>query len=254
VDQRGSGPPIPIAYIPFLDRDAALNELVRCKEAGQRAFMMTQNPAVFGAPGLANPHWDPVWAAAEEMGMPVDFHIGSGDNSLHENLGRSLSPHAAYGSIAVATFLANAHTISTLIFGGVCHRFPSLNFVSVESGIGWLKFVSEAMDWQWLGAGVHKEHPEYELLPSEYFKRQVYGCFWFEQESARWAISHFEDNVLYESDFPHPTSMSPGPASPAVAPREYIRNELSDLPELTLRKVLHNNAACIYHLKQRRAR
>jgi uncharacterized protein len=74
---------IPIAYIPFWDRDAALKELVRCKEAGHRGFMMTQNPAVFGAPGLANPHWDPVWAAAEDMGMPVNFHIGSGDNSLH---------------------------------------------------------------------------------------------------------------------------------------------------------------------------
>jgi hypothetical protein len=54
--------------------------------------------------------------------------------------------------------------------------------------------------------------------------------------------------VLYETDFPHPTSMSPGPATAAVAPMEYLDATLGHLPATTLRKVLHDNAARIYHL------
>ena len=73
--------------------------------------------------------------------------------------------------------------IADLIFGGVCHRFPDLKLVSVESGVGWIPAALETFDWQWRNGGVRDEHPEYDLLPSEYFRRQIYGCFWFEQQA-----------------------------------------------------------------------
>jgi predicted TIM-barrel fold metal-dependent hydrolase len=57
-----------------------------------------------------------------------------------------------------------------------------------------------------------------------------------------------DDNILYETDFPHPTSMSPGPATTAISPRDFIQQSLGDLPETTQRKILHDNAARIYHL------
>jgi uncharacterized protein len=136
-----------------------------------------------------------------------------------------------------------------LIFGGVCHRFPRLNFVSVESGVGWVPFMLESRDWQWTMVGVHDEHPEYDLLPSEYFHRQIYACFWFERGSLRAALDLIgDDNILYETDFPHPTSMSPGPASAATTPHEYIRQVLGDLPDSTVRTLLHDNAAKLYRL------
>ena len=89
--------------------------------------------------------------------------------------------------------------LADLIFGGVCHRFPELKFVSVESGVGWLPFILEGFDWQWRNSGIWREHPEYELLPSEYFRRQIYGCFWFEGRRAadsRSAIERFPGNLL----------------------------------------------------------
>ena len=76
---------------------------------------------------------------------------------------------------------ATSRVIANLITGGVCHRFPNLKFVSVESGVGWIPFALEHLDWQWKNCGVPQEHPEYDLLPSEYFMRQMYGCFWFER-------------------------------------------------------------------------
>jgi predicted TIM-barrel fold metal-dependent hydrolase len=242
---------LPIAALPFWDIDLSLKELARCKEMGHHGLIFSQNPSGFGLPGLASRHWDPLWAAAQEMGMPVNFHIGSsGDDALQSMKSEvaSMGLHAAFASSNLGFFLANSNTVSKLIYGGVCHRFPNLDFVSVESGVGWLRYALETMDWQWKNCGVHQEHPEYDLLPSEYFRRQIYGSFWFERETALFALETLEDNIFYETDFPHCTSMCPGPKSVAQMPHVYIEETLGHLPEETLWKVLHGNAARVYHL------
>ena len=86
-------------------------------------------------------------------------------------------------------------------------------------------------------------------MPSEYFRRQIYGSFWFERASALPAIETYPDNVMYETDYPHPTCQHPGPQSPGVEPREYIDQALGSLPEETLRKVLFDTAASLYGIK-----
>jgi len=65
---------------------------------------------------------------------------------------------------------------------GLCDRFPELDFVSVESGFGYIPFLLESLDWQWKGLGAHRQYPD-RLLPSEYFRRQVYSMFWFEKDA-----------------------------------------------------------------------
>lgn len=241
---------IPIASVPFWNLDATIEEMIRCKEMGHRGIIFTQQPSYFGLPHLDDPHWDPMWSTAQELQLPINFHIGTGDVSLLSDMGfEGSGEHALFAGATVVFSQSNARTIAQLITGGVCHRFPGLNFVSVESGIGWIPYVLEYLDWQWKNCGVSREHPEYDLLPSEYFKRQIYGCFWFEQASALFAIEALGDNnVLYETDFPHPTSMSPGPASVAVHPREYVASTLGSLSPSTLNKILHDNAARIYGL------
>ena len=190
-----------------------------------------------------------MWASAQEKGLPINFHIASGALDLFDMGHVDNGIHANYAMMGVSFFMSNAKTISQLVCGGICHRFPGLNFVSVESGIGWIPYALEGLDWQWKNCGVGLEHPDYELLPSEYFRRQIYGCFWFERDSAHHAIDQLgASNVLYETDYPHPTSMSPGPATAAVRPDEYLRTGFSDLDEASARKILHDNACRIYHL------
>ena len=241
---------LPMTSLPFWDLAATLQEMQRCADAGHKGIVFSQDPSAFGLPGLTDRHWDPMWAAAQEMRLPVNFHIASGDMSLLDRAGHpDNGPHANYASMGVSFFMGNARTIAQLTCGGICHRFPELAFVSVESGIGWIPFALDSLDWQWKNCGVHLEHPEYDLLPSEYFARQIYGCFWFERDTALFAIERLgADNVLFETDFPHPTSMSPGPATAAVAPDVYIDEVFGGLPDDTLRKILHDNAARIYHL------
>ncbi len=240
---------VAMTSLPFWDLTATLAEIDRCAALGHKGIIFSQDPSAFGLPQLTDRHWDPMWASAQEKGLPVNFHIASGDLDLF-NMGHpDNGPHANYAAMGVSFFMGNARTLAQLVTGGICHRFPELNFVSVESGIGWIPFALEALDWQWQNCGVPAEHPEYELLPSEYFHRQIYGCFWFERDSARHALEQLgPDNILYETDFPHPTSMSPGPASTAQRPDEYLRSNFADLDPVAARKILHDNAARIYHL------
>jgi hypothetical protein len=84
-------------------------------------------------------------------------------------------------------------------------------------------------------------------LPSEYFVRQCYGSFWFERGTLP-LLQSYPDNFMFETDYPHPTSMSPGPASPAVLPRRHIEEAFADVPAEVARKALHDNAAVVYHL------
>ena len=60
------------------------------------------------------------------------------------------------------------------------------------------------------------------------------------------AAELYPDNIMYETDFPHPTSMSPGPATIALPPREYAAQALAGLSPGIQAKVLHDNAARLY--------
>jgi len=156
---------------------------------------------------------------------------------------------ANFSRLSSTIFIDNSKCIADVIFGGVCHRFPKLKMVSVESAAGWLLSALESMDWQWQNGGVAKEHPEYDLLPSQYFERQIYGSFWFERASARAALERFPRNLMWETDYPHPTSMHPTPGTPAQQPAEYADQNLGDLPEAILRSVFHETAARLYRVE-----
>ena len=249
-DWTGTAPErlIPVIALPFWDLDLSIQELERCINLGFRALNFSNQPQDFGEPPLASRHWDPIWARTQEAGLSVSFHIGGGSmGTLFADVaGMGKKTHFARTSSLI--IIDNMRCMADLIFGGVCHRFPSLRFVSVESGVGWIPGVLETFDWQWRGGDIHDEHPEYDLLPSEYFRRQIYGCFWFEQKSALDAIESFPDNILFESDYPHPTCQHPGPKSPGRRPREYAEELLSKVPDEVAGKVLHDNAASVYML------
>jgi hypothetical protein len=79
--------------------------------------------------------------------------------------------------------LGNAQNIAEVVLSGVCQRYPA------------------------------------RLLPSEYLRRQIFGMYWFERQSLRSVIDLLADNLMFETDFPHATSLSPGPASESPSPR-----------------------------------
>lgn len=247
--EQAPGRFVPIAGLPFWDLDASIAELERAAEIGHRGITFSQQPHLYGVPHLTHDHWEPLWAAAEAAGMSVNFHLGSGDTSAINEPFDGIGPRAKFTVVAAQFMVGNVVAIADVIHAGICHRHPNLHFVSVESGVGWIPYALAAMDWEWANGGVGEEHPEYELLPSEYFKRQIFGCFWFESSTARFAIDELgADSFLLQTDFPHPMGLVPGPASTSPTPKDHLREHFADLPPRHLAKLMRENAARVYHL------
>ena len=234
---------LPITSIPFWDIAAAVKEVRRCAAMGHKGILFTGEPQYFGKPLLGDAHWNPLWEVAVELDLPISFHIGSSDmaEGMVKNRVATYGKMAAFAELAVDIFLRNGLQLNDLLMSGVLVRYPRIKFVSVESGIGWIPFVLEAMDYQFQGNSVAEEHPEFDMLPSEYFVRNVYACYWFEQTAPRRLIDKIGvDNILFETDFPHPTSLY----GDEVHAR--IKGGLSDCEESVRRKILWENAQKLY--------
>jgi predicted TIM-barrel fold metal-dependent hydrolase len=128
--------------------------------------------------------------------------------------------------------MGNLVCITNLIFSGVLDRFPSLKFVSVESGVGWLPFLIESLEYQYDENGVD----DLKLRPKEYFQRQIYGSYWFEKSPKNVIEALGEDNFMFETDFPHATCLYPGV-------QQTMRASLEGLAPRVQRKLLYETAA-----------
>jgi predicted TIM-barrel fold metal-dependent hydrolase len=237
---------LPITSLPFWDVDASVKEIRRCAAMGHKGILFTGEPQSLGQPFLGDPQWNPVWEAAVEFDLPISFHIGSGNMEmglLQEKI-NSYGKMAAFTELSVDIFLKNGMQLNDLIMSGVLARHPDIKFISVESGIGWIPFALEALDYQFVGNDVAEEHPEFDMLPSEYFARNIYACYWFEQIAPRRLIDKVgADNILFETDFPHPTSLYGDEV------HERIKGGLSDCEESVRRKILWENGQKLYKVE-----
>lgn len=239
---------IPMMMLPFWDIDASVAEMRRAYEMGHKGVLFAARYDKVGLPRLVDDYWEPLLGQAQEMDLAMNFHVGflASQDDLKGAVDQSKKMDFTRESSLV--LLGNAQNIAEVVLSGVCHRYPDLKFVSVENGAGWLPFLGESMDWQWLNVGAHKEYPE-RALPSEYLRRQIFGMYWFEHDSVRAVIDKLADNLMFETDFPHATSLSPGPASESPSPRDIMERSLAGIPEETVGKVLQHTATKLYHLE-----
>ncbi len=237
---------IPILATPFWDVAASVAEIERAAKIGHKGVLFSGTPQSHGMPILASRHWDPIWEAANACDLPVSFHIGTGtfdDGFTPERIGTT-GAGCTNGFTAISLFLDNGKQLTDLLFSGVLPRYPDLKFLSVESGIGFIPFILEAADYTFEYGQVRREHPEFELKPSEYFARQVYGCYIFEEHAPRELLDSIgADNVLFETDYPHPVCLYGNV-------REKIDGGLGSVSEEARRKVLFENAAKLYGIEE----
>lgn len=234
-----------MAIMPWWDLDLSVAEIRRCHAMGIRGINCGTGPHVIGLPDLSEPYWDPMWEVCAELEMPVNFHIGASSDTFSW-FGTSPWPsHDMNTKLAIGSammYLSNASVMANLIFGGVLERHPTVQFVSVESGIGWIPFFLQSLDYQQEQSTPGTRGTRYSLTPTEYFQRQMHACFWFEEQGVAEAITALGDtNVLFETDYPHPTCLFPDSLDLAA---ETVRA----LPEQSRRRVMSDNAVALYNL------
>jgi predicted TIM-barrel fold metal-dependent hydrolase len=237
---------LPMPIMPAWSIDACVREAQRCAAMGYRGVNMTADPQDSGSPDLGDRAWDPFWEVCAGMQMPVHFHIGASQTSL-AYYGTTFWPSQddyvkpAIGGASL--FQNNSRMLLNSAYSGMFDRHPDLKMVSVESGIGWIPFMLEAMDYE-----LEENAPDYaatlQKLPSEYFRDNWYATFWFEK--GRGDLQHLidtvgEDNIMFETDFPHPTCLHPDPLG-------MVEEKLATLRPETQRKVMGDNAIKLYRL------
>ena len=254
LQKAGEGRLFPQAVLPFWDLDFALRELRRCREElGLTGFTMTDQPSHFGQPALADSAWDPFWAACQELELPVNFHIGSGSSAdvaaswwgAPQEGGMVAGFDGAKASyFSVSLFMANFRQITNLILTGILDRYPALKIVSVESGVGWIPFVIDSLEYAFDEIMTAEEARAFALRPGEYFQRNILACYWFEgPERIDPYLERFgPDNLLFETDYPHPQSLYPGV-------QEKIEETLGHHDSSVQRKVLYENAQRVYGIE-----
>jgi uncharacterized protein len=255
----------PQAVLPIWDMELTVKEMTRLRDQGITGFTISDKPHVVGMPDLDAPYFAPMWSLANEMGAVINFHIGSGglrrmsseDPAVAESLRRgsavagpnpdiyweSFGPQRRLAILATQFYMSNVRIIVNLCMSNMFDRYPNVKIASAESGIGWIPFVLEAIEYQ-LDEMV-TEPAEVKLQqrrPREYFRDHIYVTFWFEEVGPTKLLDDIGvNNVLVETDIPHPTCIYP-------EAKERIAKVMAKLDPVSRRRVLQDNAAELYGL------
>jgi len=256
LQKESGGRLVPLSQIPWWDIDEAEKELERTvTELGLTAGpTMYSAPELHGLPSLNQPQWARFLSICEGLDVPLSFHIGvpgggaqkpwvpaGVDAAAQLSVGRGV--HLA--TYTTNSFFSNSWLISNLIFSGVPLRHPRLKIVSGETGISWLPFLLEAMDFQWHENIEAEDKRDFwkGMMPSEIYRRNFSGSFWFEKTALAEHIDFLgADTVMFETDFPHGTALTDRMTDDVAA-------KLARLTPEVRRKVLHDTAARVYNLQ-----
>jgi predicted TIM-barrel fold metal-dependent hydrolase len=202
---------LPSCYVPLANLERAPALAGEAIDAGAAALLVAS-----GCPPDHSPSHvalDPVWAQAQEAGIPVVFHVGgTGDliepGYFHNGLPIPPDFHGGEENFRSVDYMGIPHppaqTLATLIFDGVLERFPDLRFGVIEQGAIWIPSWTRQMESAFDAFARHEERlGALSLRPSEYVRRQVRATP-YPTEDVGWIIEQSGPEVcLFSSDYPH---------------------------------------------------
>jgi predicted TIM-barrel fold metal-dependent hydrolase len=230
--------------VPMLPEspDSGLQELRRLAAGGRFKQANLQIASV--KPRLHDPAWEPFWSALEETGMILSFHVVvflgvPGDPAM----GKPASAFTATKAF-IEQFL---DPFVDLFAWGILERHPKMRLLMAESGVGWLPWVVQELDYRhwrlWEAREYWDQHGGIKLMmkPSDLFKRQIYVTF--QEDHVAMALLPFfgDGHVLWASDYPHPDSTWPNS-------RAAIDRQMAALTPKMRRRLTHDNAVRLYGL------
>jgi predicted TIM-barrel fold metal-dependent hydrolase len=225
-----------VAMLNCDEVDEAVAELTRARGLGMTGAMIP-TAAPPGRP-YSSPEYDPLWAAAADLGVPLSLHLGAnrkGSGGVDSDLSAIRPSYFAVCEHWVKVSLAD------LIFAGVFDRFPTLQVGAVEHELGWIPFFLDRLDYTYFqrqGNARYYRHRTVER-PSEFFGRNVFASFQDDDLGVRERHRIGIDALCWGSDYPHTESTFP-------RSREIMSKRLADVPQDEQDQIVFANAARIY--------
>jgi len=230
----------PVGVLPMQDPAAAAAELRRAvRELGLISFEILSMGLPFG---LGDPYYEPVWAAANELGVPLCIH-GNRQSSAEVGGDR----FRTFGEMHCYTFPAGVMLhFTSVLWNGIPLRFPNVKIAFLEIGATWLPYYLDRLDEHWELRGA-VEAPHLPKKPSAVFREcPIYVSVEAEESLLPETIAHLgDDHFLYASDIPHWDNGFP---ENLRALREHPR-----LSRVTKEKLLYRNAEALFGLRTRAA-
>ena len=189
------------ATLPLVDVDDAIAEIKRCRDEGFLiAFLPVKPPN--GRPEWHDDEWAPMWAALEEAGMHIGFHIGT--EPMLPNQRQGLYYRGAGGAILnyVETSYGGQRCAMKMVASGALDRHPDLKVLVSEGGATWVPFLGDRMNEAFRQHSMFVK-PKLSAPPKEILFRQVYASFQHDESApaTNWAMGY--KNVMWGSDYPH---------------------------------------------------
>ena len=227
-----------IAMINLDNVNDGVRELQRCAKQGLVGAMITVFPPEDVPYDM--PEYNPFWAAVQDLAMPISLHIGTnrgGEGDTSPSF-QHVRP-SAYANVDHWVRMSLGH----MIFGGVFERYPRLQVGSVEMELSWAPHFLDRIDYTYTqrppGDFFHRF--EEDMLPSDYFHRNVFLGFQEDSLGIRDRDIIGVDKILWGSDYPHSESTFP-------YSRQVLEEILSDCTEEEKAKIAGANASRIYGL------
>lgn len=230
-----------VGQIFLNDIDDAVADATFIKEQGLRGGVLLPvvPPDVTWVKPLYHPDYDRLWAALQDLDIPVNVHAGTGS----PNYGRfQATPMLMIAEVAFYGMRPLVH----LILSGVFERFPRLKFAFTEGGAAWLPETLRHLDY--VITSVQKgsigelRYTKEQALPrtaTEYFHQNVWmGVSFPKPADMEVRTMMAPDRFMWGSDYPHDEGTEPY--------REHLRQVTQGVPEDDLRRILGRNAAALY--------
>lgn len=222
---------IPAAMIPCIDFDDALAECKRTADKGFAAFCLWE-----GLNNYNDPRWDPIFALAGQMGIPLVFHTGVGDINIRalKGPGGALFNYTRQMNDAV-------DIITQLVAGGVLDRNPKAHILFAEHSAGWLWGLAERMDEVYQGHAP-AINPKLSRLPSQIVRDQVHCALQNDTGSLATRRGVGIGALLFATDYPHAEGTFP-------FSQNVIDRMIAEHPDATreeIAAVLGGNAAKLF--------
>lgn len=233
---------LPLVMIPYLGGiETTVAEVERSYKNGLKTGIMMLSEPSHNNKALKHfndPYWNPLWAACENLGIPVHWHSSGGLRLTPAQWnGYTRNEAQAYGPSS--GFSVQAQFLPNVFFSGVVDNYPGLNWVCAETGLGWVNYILEGCDHEW-----ERRHLWTEGMtsrPSEMFHRQFYVDFWYENAGVELRHKIGLKNIMWEADFPHSTATFP-------ESWKFVDNTMAGVPQNERNMLQYQNAVDLYKL------
>jgi len=184
---------------------------------------------------FSDPKFHPVWAKAEELGVPLFIH----PQGVPE-LNKRLAGNGWLGN-TIGNPLGTTIALSHLIFEGTFDKYPGLKVIAAHGG-GFLPSYAERSDHACL-VGPKGCNPDVKLKkqPTEYLKQIYFDSLIFSPEAIRHLVAQVgAGQIVLGSDYPYPWEMHP--VDPILATASLSDDEKADILGRTAAKLFNFQA------------